>query len=93
MFHVLKNGICISGAFNAVMTNDPVTAYHWMRNRFKNNQYFTYYKHPEWASAYELLRRDGRIRVKMGEPIESAIFKVENDGTLTPVEVNDETER
>jgi len=74
MFHVYKNGICISGIFGALYTDDPETAYHWMHNRMKNNQYFNYRLHPDWAKAFTLERHDKRYRVHMGAPIEQAII-------------------
>jgi len=74
MFHVYKNGICISGIFGALYTDDPETAYLWMRNRMKNNQYFNYRLHPDWAKYYTLERHDKRYRVYMGAPIEQAII-------------------
>ena len=73
MFHVYKNGICISGIFGSLYTDDPETAYHWMRNRMKNNQYFNYRLHPDWAKAFTLERHDKRYIVDMGKPIEDAI--------------------
>ena len=74
MFHVYKNGICISGIFGALYTDDPETAYHWMHNRMKNNQYFNYALHPDWAKVFTLERHDRRYRVHMGVPVEQAII-------------------
>lgn len=71
MFHVYKNGICISGVFDAIYTNDPEAAYRQMHTRLTNNRYFYYRAHPDWAKAYSL--KNSILHIDMGKPYEQAV--------------------
>lgn len=71
MFHVYKNGICISGVFEAIYTNDPEAAYRQMHTRLTNNRYFYYRAHPDWAKFYSL--RNMHHHIDMGKPYEQAV--------------------
>lgn len=73
MFHVRKNGICISGIIDAIYTDDPKAAYEEMERRINNDRYFNHKVHPLWRGAYTLIRHDGLCEVDMGKPIFQAV--------------------
>ena len=73
MFHVRKNGICISGIIDAIYTDDPTAAYEEMERRINNDRYYCHKVHPEWRSAYTLIRHDGLCEVDMGKPLPWAV--------------------
>ena len=85
MFHVYKNGICISGVFDAIYTDAPEAAYRQMHTRLTNNRYFYYRAHPEWAKAYSL--RNMHHHIDMGKPYEQAVTVIA-EGEKDPHGVN-----
>jgi len=91
MFHVYKKGICISGVFEAIYTNDPEEAYRQMHTRLTNNRYFYYRAHPEWARYYSL--RNMHHHIDMGKPYEQAVTAiVDKDVCADCTELTEEDE-
>ena len=81
MFHVYKNGICISGVFDSIFTDDPKTAYEYMMKRFRRNHYFNYTLHPDWAKYYSL--KNSFYRIDMGKSYEQAVTAIaDEDGSV-----------
>ena len=91
MFHVYKNGICISGVCDAIYTDDPASAYRRMMLRFRSNRYFIYRLHPDWAKAYSL--KNGCFHIDMGKPYEQAVTAIaDKDVSADCTELTEEDE-